>query len=239
MTTAPTKRTRLRSAIEALAPTADLICVVSAVSRETISPERAGVEEGRRRAAADARRRRGAQVGDDPLAERHHEVVAGRARKREHAASAISARKVRLTKAASLDEKPTSIMRRIASGIASVASAATTSAPTRRERPGPCSARRRGAATASGRARLAGLSPARRSQSAELQVGHRACEEEPSSRPRRKAAAAPALMPQRASMIQQRAEDKAAGRFVARRLQFTGAARAIAAPTTSRRTEHP
>jgi hypothetical protein len=38
---APMKRTRLRSAIERLAPTADLICVASAVSRETISPERA------------------------------------------------------------------------------------------------------------------------------------------------------------------------------------------------------
>jgi hypothetical protein len=33
--------TRLRSAIDTDAPTADLICVVSAVSRDTSSPERA------------------------------------------------------------------------------------------------------------------------------------------------------------------------------------------------------
>ena len=37
--TAPTNSTRLRSATEALAPKADLICVVSAVRRETISPD--------------------------------------------------------------------------------------------------------------------------------------------------------------------------------------------------------
>ncbi len=38
MTLAPTNRTRLRSAIETEAPTADLIWVVSAVSREITSP---------------------------------------------------------------------------------------------------------------------------------------------------------------------------------------------------------
>ena len=38
MIAAPTNSTRLRSAIEAEAPTADLICVVSAVSREISSP---------------------------------------------------------------------------------------------------------------------------------------------------------------------------------------------------------
>ena len=36
---APRPRMTLRSATEAVAPTADLICVVSAVSRETISPD--------------------------------------------------------------------------------------------------------------------------------------------------------------------------------------------------------
>ena len=36
---APMNRNRLRSAIEALAPTAALIWVVSAVSRDTISPD--------------------------------------------------------------------------------------------------------------------------------------------------------------------------------------------------------
>ena len=39
MATAPRPRMMLRSATEAVAPTADLICVVSAVSRETISPD--------------------------------------------------------------------------------------------------------------------------------------------------------------------------------------------------------
>ncbi len=38
ITAAPTNSTRLRSAIDTDAPTADLICVVSAVSRETSSP---------------------------------------------------------------------------------------------------------------------------------------------------------------------------------------------------------
>ena len=41
MATAPTNRMALRSATEAVAPTADLICVVSAVRRETISPDSA------------------------------------------------------------------------------------------------------------------------------------------------------------------------------------------------------
>ena len=39
MAAAPMKRTKLRSATEALAPKADLIWVVSAVRRETISPD--------------------------------------------------------------------------------------------------------------------------------------------------------------------------------------------------------
>ena len=38
---APKNSITLRSAIETEAPTADLICVVSAVSRDTSSPERA------------------------------------------------------------------------------------------------------------------------------------------------------------------------------------------------------
>src|ERR1700737_4091981 len=40
MMVAPTNSMKLRSAIETEAPTADLICVVSAVSREISSPER-------------------------------------------------------------------------------------------------------------------------------------------------------------------------------------------------------
>ena len=39
MPTAPRPRIVLRSASEAVAPTADFTCVVSAVSRETISPD--------------------------------------------------------------------------------------------------------------------------------------------------------------------------------------------------------
>ena len=56
---APANRKRLRSAIEALAPNAALTCVVSAVSRETISPLLARVEEGRieRGEVAEDRRR--------------------------------------------------------------------------------------------------------------------------------------------------------------------------------------
>jgi len=41
MAAPPRKSSKLRNAIETEAPTADLICVVSAVSRETISPVRA------------------------------------------------------------------------------------------------------------------------------------------------------------------------------------------------------
>ena len=59
-----------------------------------------------------------AQVGDDALAERDDQVVAARrCRARGRRRATISARKVRLTKPASLPEKPTSIMRRMASGI--------------------------------------------------------------------------------------------------------------------------
>ena len=39
MASAPMPRMAFRSATEAVAPTADLICVVSAVNRETISPD--------------------------------------------------------------------------------------------------------------------------------------------------------------------------------------------------------
>ena len=39
MAVAPTNRNRLRSRIETETPKADLICVASAVSRETISPD--------------------------------------------------------------------------------------------------------------------------------------------------------------------------------------------------------
>ena len=64
MPTAPRPRMVLRSATDAVAPTADLTCVVSAVSRETISPDCDRVEEGRRQsrhmgedvACADRRR---------------------------------------------------------------------------------------------------------------------------------------------------------------------------------------
>ena len=65
----------LRSATEAVAPTADLICVVSAVSRDTISPDWARVEEGRRQ-PRHMREHVAADIGDDALAQRDDEIVA-------------------------------------------------------------------------------------------------------------------------------------------------------------------
>ena len=75
MTTEPMNSTRLRSATDTDVPTALLICVVSAVSREMISPVLARVEEGGRQ-HGQVREHGGAQVGDDALAERGDEVVA-------------------------------------------------------------------------------------------------------------------------------------------------------------------
>ena len=83
MTAAPMKSTRLRSAIETEAPTADLICVVSAVSRETISPVCAVSKKAGRQRRQMARNL-AAQIGDDALAERGDEIEAQRARHREH-----------------------------------------------------------------------------------------------------------------------------------------------------------
>ncbi len=83
MAAAPTNSTRLRSATDTEAPTADLICVVSAVSREVSLAGLGGVEE-RRRQPRQMREHVAAQIGDDALAERGDEVVAQRARGREH-----------------------------------------------------------------------------------------------------------------------------------------------------------
>ena len=83
MVAEPRNSTRLRSAIDTEAPTADLIWVVSAVSREVSSPVLAASKNGDDSAVrwlntADA------QIGDDALAERGDEVVARGAGDREH-----------------------------------------------------------------------------------------------------------------------------------------------------------
>ena len=83
MAAAPTNSTRLRSATDTDEPTADLICVVSAVSREISSPVLAVVEEGGRQRGEMAEHL-AAQIGDDALAERGHEIEARGARQREH-----------------------------------------------------------------------------------------------------------------------------------------------------------
>ena len=76
ITVAPTNSMKLRSAIETEAPTADLICVVSAVSRETSSPLRAeskNAGESDTRCANTSR----AQIGDDAFADGHHQIEPG------------------------------------------------------------------------------------------------------------------------------------------------------------------
>ena len=80
---APMNSTRLRKAIETDAPTADLIWVVSAVSRDIISP----VCERSKKAGDKAREMAehlGAQIRDNPFAERGDEIEPKRARHREH-----------------------------------------------------------------------------------------------------------------------------------------------------------
>ncbi len=83
MAAEPKNSTRLRSAIETEAPTADLIWVVSAVSRDISSPIFAVSKK-----AADSCVMRSntarAQIGDHALAERGDEVVAQRAGAGEH-----------------------------------------------------------------------------------------------------------------------------------------------------------
>ena len=84
MTDEPMNSMMLRSAIETDAPTALLICVVSAVSRVMTSPvwavsKKAG-DSSVRCANTDARK-----VGDDTLADDRDEVVARGARDGEHA----------------------------------------------------------------------------------------------------------------------------------------------------------
>jgi len=59
----------LRSAIDTEAPTADLIWVVSAVSRDTNSPSARGIEEGGE--ARSDREHVAPEIGDDALADRH------------------------------------------------------------------------------------------------------------------------------------------------------------------------
>ena len=73
----------MRSAIEADEPKVALSWVVSAERRETISP----VFSASKKARVETRQMGeeiGAQIGDHPLAERHHEIVARARRDREH-----------------------------------------------------------------------------------------------------------------------------------------------------------
>ena len=83
MVAEPRNSTTLRSATDTDEPTADLICVVSAVSREVSSPVRAVSKNG-----ADSAMRwpntAGAKIRHHALAERGHEVVARGAGEREH-----------------------------------------------------------------------------------------------------------------------------------------------------------
>ena len=83
MVAEPKNSTRLRSATDTEEPTADLICVVSAVSREVSSPVLAVSKNGAD-SASRWREHRRAEVRDDALAERGHEVVARGAGEREH-----------------------------------------------------------------------------------------------------------------------------------------------------------
>ena len=83
MAAEPRNRRRLRSATETEVPTAALIWVVSAVSREMISPVLAASKKAGD-SVGEMREHGGAQVGDHALAEHGDEVVAQRARDREH-----------------------------------------------------------------------------------------------------------------------------------------------------------
>ncbi len=75
MVAAPKNSTRLRSATDTEEPTADLICVVSAVSREIISPVLA-VSKNDADSVVRCANTAAAQIGDHALAERGDEVVA-------------------------------------------------------------------------------------------------------------------------------------------------------------------
>mgnify|MGYP003694196947 CR=1 FL=1 len=79
----PTNRTTLRNATEIEAPTAALICVVSAVSREISLAGLGRIEVGGRERDQMAEHAL-AQVGHDPLAQRGDEIKARRARQSEH-----------------------------------------------------------------------------------------------------------------------------------------------------------
>ncbi len=75
MASAPMPRMALRSATDAVAPTADLICVVSAVSRDTISPDCTLSKKPGDNVVTCAENI-APEVGDDALAERDDEIVA-------------------------------------------------------------------------------------------------------------------------------------------------------------------
>ena len=111
-------------------------CVVSAERRETISPvfselKKLGSSRGQMREEIAA------QVGDDPLAERHHEIVARARSEREHRDDADHRGEIDVDQPGIAPGEPKSIMPLTAKGTASVAAEATasaTNAPTRRPR---------------------------------------------------------------------------------------------------------
>ncbi len=96
--TAPMNMKKLRSAIDADEPKVALSWVVSAVRRETSSPvfstsKKLEVEAGQM--GEDV----AAQVGHDPLAERHDQVVAGARRDRQHGDDADQADEIEMDEA--------------------------------------------------------------------------------------------------------------------------------------------
>ena len=127
MVVAPMNSIRLRSAIDTDAPTADLIWVVSAVSRDTSSPLRAESKNaGRQR--DQMREHVAPEIGDDALADRHDQIEPRRAGAGQHRDHRDHHAEIAVDHARCLRAlKPKSIMRRTAIGTTSVVIAATVS----------------------------------------------------------------------------------------------------------------
>ena len=127
MITAPTPMMELRSATEAVAPTADLICVASAASRDTISPE---CDLSKNAGDSSATCAKTSRLRSDTT--RSPTVMTKKYRAAEASASTTpittSMPKYCDMKPESPPPKPWSIIRRTASGKVSVIAAASTSA---------------------------------------------------------------------------------------------------------------
>ena len=83
MMSAPMPSKVLRRAMEAVAPTADLICVVSAVRRDTISPECGGIEKVDAE-AGDVCKNISSNISNDPLAQPDNKIITAGARYRQN-----------------------------------------------------------------------------------------------------------------------------------------------------------